>query len=67
MRAFTVWLLTGADVSRGTLPVLARAFARGKLRLVVVAVRIGFPKADLPVPRGQVLLAPQLEKVCCIA
>jgi hypothetical protein len=37
-----VWFLLGADVTRGTLPILAPAFTVGKLHLVVplmVAVR----------------------------
>jgi len=31
---FTEWSLSGADVTRGTLPILTRAFAEGKLHLV---------------------------------
>jgi len=34
-----VQLLSGADVTRATLPILAPAFAEGELHLVVVAVQ----------------------------
>ena len=37
-RAFVGVVIDGADVTRGTLPILAPAFAMGKLPLVVVAV-----------------------------
>jgi hypothetical protein len=38
-RAFTMWLLTGANVTRGTSPSFDPGFAEGELHLVVVAVQ----------------------------
>jgi hypothetical protein len=49
------WFLSGADVTRGTWPILAPAFAVGKTRLVVVAVEGAPPMID----RNRVCVIPR--------
>jgi hypothetical protein len=46
-RVFMVRLLSGADVTRGTLPILAPAKGGGKLHLVVVAVQGALGQDDV--------------------